>query len=667
MNSPVSPAGPTHEGKYRADIDGLRAIAVIAVLGFHAGIAGFGGGFAGVDVFFVISGYLISGIIFRSLEKGSFSFSEFYVRRINRIFPALIVVLVATMVFGWFFMFTRELPALGLHVVGGATFVSNFILWHDTGYFAAKSKPLLHLWSLAVEEQFYLIFPAVALAAWRFRWSVRWTLIALIEMSFVANLWAVRHDQVSAAFYFPVTRFWEILSGALLFDLQWKGVRSSRFVLRVGAMLSRLAPAVGLMLLIGAFAFADEAMAWPGAWALLPVAGTVLLISAGPDTLINRHVLGSRLLVGIGLISYPLYLWHYPLLVFARIVNEAQLLLWVRLLLLAASVGLAHITYRLIEIPIRFGSRKRRSAARLIVALAVCGAIGLAMKSSLIPARLDWSESRWTHKWGADREELPTGFTSDRNHMVMSSLSVGDSTNIVALVGDSHAQQYWPRVELLAERNPAHFPKVVYVGVSSCPPIAAVNVKGTSFDGHPYACDAAYRTEIAYASRRNVKTVIFSAFWEDYFINRYVFLSGDTLKRKVEITDSLADVAFSLFEQDVRGLVLAGKRVVFILPNPAAPIYTPSKLPRRLAGFRAKDVLPPIVRRDFVLRTSPVTNRLRAIARRTGAEVIDPVEALCGPTICPTKAPGGMPMYWDDDHLRAEYVRDFISYLDHLF
>ncbi len=167
---------------YRPDIDGLRALAVSIVIAFHAKATGFDGGFVGVDIFFVISGYLISGIISQALDKGTFRFATFYVRRIRRILPGLVMILFATALLGALFLYTKELRRLGQHIAAGATFVSNFVLVTEIGYFDLPDKPLLHLWSLAVEEQFYLIWPAIAFAAWEFRWSTRWTLVALIEI-----------------------------------------------------------------------------------------------------------------------------------------------------------------------------------------------------------------------------------------------------------------------------------------------------------------------------------------------------------------------------------------------------------------------------------------------------------------------------------------------------
>ncbi|MFA6121206.1 MAG: acyltransferase, partial [Sideroxydans sp.] len=201
--------------KYRADIDGLRAIAILAVVGFHAFPTWVKGGFIGVDVFFVISGFLISTIIFGSLSRDAFSFAEFYARRIKRIFPALFLVLVASFVFGWFALLADEYKQLGKHIAGGAGFVSNFVLWGESGYFdnAAETKPLLHLWSLGIEEQFYFVWPLLLWFAWKRRFNLLTIALVVAVVSFALNVFTVRSDPV-AAFYSPLTRFWELMVGS---------------------------------------------------------------------------------------------------------------------------------------------------------------------------------------------------------------------------------------------------------------------------------------------------------------------------------------------------------------------------------------------------------------------------------------------------------------------
>jgi peptidoglycan/LPS O-acetylase OafA/YrhL len=197
--------------KYRSDIDGLRAVAVIAVLGFHAFPEQAKGGFIGVDIFFVISGYLISSIIFAEVEAGKFSLRSFYSRRIQRIFPALLLVLISTLLFGWFTLFQHEYKQLSAHAAGGIGFVANLLLWNETGYFdnASELKPLLHLWSLGIEEQFYIFWPVLIGLGWKFRCNFLTVTIFITVGSFFLNLYTLKYGTLDSAFYLPQNRVWE--------------------------------------------------------------------------------------------------------------------------------------------------------------------------------------------------------------------------------------------------------------------------------------------------------------------------------------------------------------------------------------------------------------------------------------------------------------------------
>jgi peptidoglycan/LPS O-acetylase OafA/YrhL len=363
--------------KYRADVDGLRALAVAVVVAYHAFPAIVPGGFIGVDVFFVISGYLISSIIIGGLQDGRFTFTNFYARRIRRIFPALIVVLAACYAAGWFLLFADAYMQLGKHIAAGAGFVANFVLAREAGYFdnAGETKPLMHLWSLAIEEQFYLVWPLAAFLIWKGRLNFLIAAGVILTASMATNLDTVRRDLVGD-FYSPSTRFWELMAGTMLACLEVDAGRFSRrfaeALQQVRAMrMWRDAMALaGALLLIGATFGLDRTRHYPGAWAVLPVGGTFLLLAAGPDAWFNRAVWARRPLVWVGLISYPLYLWHWPLLSFARLLMNGTPPPLVRVGAVVVSVGLAWLTYRVIESPIRFGPRRALVVPLLCVALA---------------------------------------------------------------------------------------------------------------------------------------------------------------------------------------------------------------------------------------------------------------------------------------------------------
>lgn len=342
--------------KYRPDIDGLRAIAVLLVVFYHAFPTTFKGGFIGVDVFFVISGYLISGIILRQLETGSFSFKEFYARRFKRIFPALILVLFVCLIAGWILLFGDEFAALGKHIAAGAGFVANITYWSEAGYFdiSAGLKPLIHLWSLGVEEQFYLFWPLFLFLIYKFRSKkIVWIgVLSLLVVSFATNYF-VSIDNVTA-FYMPFTRFWELFVGFILAYL----IPHTKLTTGDTAIFRRCVPDILSFLgvtfiVVGAYYIKDDT--FNASWALLPTIGTLLMMAAGGKALINRYILSNPILVFIGIISYPLYLWHWPLLSFANIVTYGTVSLQVRIILVIISFVLAWLTYRFIEKPIRLG------------------------------------------------------------------------------------------------------------------------------------------------------------------------------------------------------------------------------------------------------------------------------------------------------------------------
>jgi peptidoglycan/LPS O-acetylase OafA/YrhL len=432
--------------RYRPDIDGLRAIAVMLVVNFHAFPEAMPGGFIGVDIFFVISGFLITGIIARELDQRRFSLVGFYNRRIRRIFPALIVVLAATLVLGWLWMLPAAYAQLSADVFVSAAFFSNIALLLQSGYFDIESgkKPLLHLWSLGIEEQFYLCWPLILMLAARLRLSILAAASVIALASFALNVALIGSNPV-ATFYLPFTRAWELLAGGAL-ACGW-----SRISQTAGA--SNWRASAGLLLIATAAAVLDTHRAFPGWWALLPVAGSVLLLSA-PAAWGCRHVLASRPLVWIGLISYPLYLWHWPLLVFFGIVKFGPLTLNERELILLTSTVLAGLTYWLVELPFRFG---RPSALRIaglcagMVVIAAAGGVvfaGGGFDSRLPPEIREMAEVRTDpSKWRVheclldlDREMSFADSCVDRDRRPLL-LIWGDSTAGSLIPGFRKAQQ----------------------------------------------------------------------------------------------------------------------------------------------------------------------------------------------------------------------------------
>ena len=335
------------------------------------------GGYVGVDIFFVISGFLISSILFTEMTEHRFSFTTFYGRRIRRIFPALAVCLAAVLAYGFVSLTPYELAQLGKHVFFGAGFLSDIVLWSESGYFdsAATYKPLLHLWSLGIEEQFYILWPALLWLAFRLKAKVGRLLAVLFLASFTINV-ALSITNISADFYLPVSRFWELLAGA---GLAWWCQISFP---KVRSWISF----AGLAALLTSVALFTAEMRFPGWLALLPVAGAVAVILAGPEATVNRIVFSNRAVVFVGLISYPLYLWHWPLISYAYVirVGKAPTPLMATALV-AASFLLAWATYRFIEYPVRFGAHRHRRTRSSPACVAALGACGLAVDRWWVP------------------------------------------------------------------------------------------------------------------------------------------------------------------------------------------------------------------------------------------------------------------------------------------
>jgi peptidoglycan/LPS O-acetylase OafA/YrhL len=338
--------------RYRPEIDGLRAVAIVPVILFHAGIASFRGGFVGVDVFFVISGFLITRIIIADLEAGSFSITRFYERRARRILPALFLVLAACSVFAWVWMVPSQLRLFARSLVAVSLFGSNVLLARTTGYFAdaAEENPLLHTWSLAVEEQYYLLFPVLLPWAWR-RGGMRWAtwMVGLLGCaSLVLAVWGAR-SYPRENFFLTPPRAWELMIGALLALLS----RRRPFTDYVGRAGRQGLAMVGLGLIGAAIALFDEGNPFPSEHALVPTLGAALVIAFGERSTLVGRVLSHSWVVGVGLVSYSAYLWHQPLFAFARIVTLDRVSTPAMLLLALVSLPLAVLTWHYVETPFR--------------------------------------------------------------------------------------------------------------------------------------------------------------------------------------------------------------------------------------------------------------------------------------------------------------------------
>ncbi|SFJ24185.1 acyltransferase family protein [Albimonas pacifica] len=363
---------------YRKEIDGLRTIAVGSVVLFHAGLPGFGGGFVGVDVFFVISGYLITAILLDDLDGGRFSILQFYERRARRILPALsLVIAVTSLVAVSGVMLPDQLTRYFQSVVATALFAANFFFWWSTDYFApdAEESPLLHMWSLAVEEQFYLLFPIVLFLVWRWRkgWTAPLMLVCVLASLGLAEI--ASREAPTANFYFPVTRVWELLAGSLV-AVRLRGGIPER------TALSPWLAALGLALVLASIVMVGGDFRYPSLWTVPSVLGTALLIRyARPDDPAG-WVLALAPMVFIGQLSYSIYLWHQPLLAFARISTFGHVELWVMLALSALTIPLSWLSWRFVEQPFRKGYSRRTIFSLSGVAIGAMIVVGAGIGTS---------------------------------------------------------------------------------------------------------------------------------------------------------------------------------------------------------------------------------------------------------------------------------------------
>jgi peptidoglycan/LPS O-acetylase OafA/YrhL len=508
--------------KYRPDIDGLRGIAVLLVVGFHAFPTLVRGGFIGVDVFFVISGYLISGIIVVGASQGNFSFYEFYGRRIRRIFPALLVALVCCIVYGWFFLLPHDFAQLGKHIAGGAGFISNFVLFSESGYFDAASdtKPLIHLWSLGIEEQFYIFWPfLIWLFCWR-RWNVLAFTLVLSIASFALNVADIKSEPV-ATFYLPQTRLWELLTGAVLAitslrrpAAQLSPKDETHVKSKNGSAWSRNARSIiGILCILIGLGLIDERVQFPGWWAALPTAGTALIISAGPQAWLNRILLSNAALVWFGLISFPLYIWHWPLLSMATLLRGEFPSRNIRIAIVGTSIAAAWITYRFVEMPIRFRRNGGKKAIALLVALGLVGYLGYrCYRNEGYPSRfpkivqeIDQFEHKYDHQ--AAWRERSCFLELDQSYSAFSACDPSQwlaDKPIIFIWGDSLAAQLYPGYERIYGGKFT----VVQRTASACAPIF-----DDAYNDRLPNCKAVNDYVIGLIKERKPNRVVLSARW----------------------------------------------------------------------------------------------------------------------------------------------------------
>jgi peptidoglycan/LPS O-acetylase OafA/YrhL len=612
---------------YRADIDGLRALAILPVVFFHADVSGFGGGFVGVDVFFVISGYLIASIIVRQLDAGDFSLAKFYERRVRRILPALLVMLLVTALLGTLLLYPREAKDYARSLVAATLFVSSLFFYQKSGYFdlEAGSQPLLHTWSLSVEEIFYIFFPLLMLILWRHyrRQSFGWVLIVAV-LSFGGAALALGTDPSSrAAFFLPPFRAWELMVGVLVALNPW---RLSR-----GMASANLLSLVGLSLIVLPVFFYSSATVFPGVAALLPCAGAALILLAGQrhPSLVGR-LLSWRPLVFLGLISYSLYLWHWPVLVYGRIWTGAPLQPGQAWLLIGLSLSLAVLSWRFIERPFR-GRSGILPGRRVFVAagLASLLLVGIGLYGE--------KTGGWLGRYPPELATILAAPYDNRDPRQGECLTTREDAEgcrygdqeappVMALWGDSFAAVYAP---VLGEAARGQGGSLLSLTMAACPP---------AFDWQPTRQswrDACRRFQTFALERLSatpgIHTVILAANFHDY----------------------LHDEGGAALPTALRGatarLLTAGKRVVLTYPVPRLGTHVPNRLADAiLAGEDPDRVRRPLA--EFLNDHRGVFALLASVPDAVGLIRLYPHEVLCPEGECRFYSEG-QPWYYDDAHL----------------
>ena len=616
----------TNPLKYRAYVDGLRAVAVLPVLFFHADL-GFTGGYVGVDVFFVISGFLITGLLLRDLDAGQFSIVKFWERRVRRIMPALAVVVLASLAAGWFLLLPQGFKELGESAVAQTLLTSNIYFWIKSwigvGYFTpdAEVKPLLHTWSLAVEEQFYLFFPLLLLALKRLaRHSIVPAILLLAGISFALSVWC-SYRYPSANFYFLPTRAWELLIGSFLAAIPLQQRISARW-------LTESLSWGGLLAIMCAVFFYDRETRFPGVTAILPCVGAALVIWTNGHTLTSvGKLLALRPVVFIGLISYSLYLWHWPVLVFFKYLTIDPLSLGQRLLLLLASLLLAVLSWKFVETPFRKRAiLKTRSQILAFggVATAVLLCAGLAIfKLHGVPSRVPAAALRY-----ANGEANRGDFMID---LGLKEALKGDFIELgtgnkekpidVFVWGDSHAMAVMPVLDILCKEHSVR-------GVAATHTLTAPLV-GFKTRSLKEASIVYNNSVVEFIRNKHVNNVVIVARWDVY---------GDTARLHGYLIDTIS----RLKDTDAKiWIVRQVPKQRWNVPRVLGVVVWRGGFPEKLGLSLAEY-------RDQFHHQDPIFEGLALEFPKV--TVLDPTALLATNNLCPV-AENGESLYWDDNHL----------------
>lgn len=662
--------------KYRSEIDGLRALAVIPVIFFHAGFTLFSGGFLGVDIFFVISGYLITGIILDEMKKGSFSLLNFYERRIRRILPALFFVCFICIPLAWFSFLPIAFKDFSQSILTVNLFTSNFLFWRESGYFGPITdlKPLLHTWSLAVEEQFYLVFPLLLLLLRKVSARVLISIIVILStLSLILSEFMGLYDPVANFFLLP-TRAWELGVGALLAISipTWKPIKQ---------VVAQILSITGLIMVSYSIFFFNKSTPIPGIYGLVPVLGTGLILAYANNQSLVGKLLGHKFFVGIGLISYSTYLWHQPIFAFARTFSLNTVTATTYWILIPMSLFFGFLTWKYIEKPFRNRSNFNRKQIFTGAALISILFIGFGLYGHFkggIPSRMS--------KTIAIYDE----FTNDKPlHSVDCLIKTNEPFKIpnekcifnpqyslnTVVWGDSHADSI---VDMFVSKISKYNSSVIELAYAACPPLVGFKVSHEITECHEFNT-----LSLDYILNSEVKIVVLLARWTIYlegspFNNQEGGIeSGDQVyglpidkDNDFILDENRVPVVGELYRRTIQGLLKSGKKVVLIYPVPEVAWNVPMYLAKsHLFNANKKEPLSTSYT-VFKERSANAYEQLDLLGQHKNLLRIYPEKVFCNTLLegrCLAEL-DSKPLYFDDDHLNsigsAMLAKEIIRHLE---
>lgn len=614
-------------------IDGLRALAIFSVLGFHFFPNWLKSGFIGVDIFFVISGYLLTNIVLNDLDNNNFSYIDFYLRRFKRIFPTLLLLFILYILFGWFILLEDEFYLLSKHILATIALIPNFVFWQEINYFdnVKYTKPFLHLWSLGVEFQFYILLPFLISYIYKKKYNIFFTFLIISFISFLINIVFMYFNQ-QFSFYSSVTRFWEFLIGALVgyffYVLKKKNIIFNLF-------LKNLLSIIGIILIFYGFFYIKE-LNFPGYYALIPAAGTALIIISGENAFINKAILSNNIVVWFGLISFPLYLFHWPMLTGFKLINDRLLHPEERVLIIVISILLSYLTYVFLEKKIKKNNNKS-FFIKLIILTLILAIVCILILTSFIKPRQNESDLSKIIEAKTDWVYPGNNFSKVWNKELRIFSSPGDNKEKTLYIGDSNVEQYAARLNYIV--NSRLNIAVIIGNQRNC------NLLLELISGNEIQCKEKILELKKIIKDPKVTKIVFVGFWLDY---------EKALTSDYNLTNFI--------ENEIHNK----KKIYFILNMPSGNELDPKNM---FKGSRLRKLEPKEIdtlffnKEDFLKRFSFVHSQIIKIANNIDAEIIDPLKILC-PNECPIFDLSKRPLYLNYNHMTSTYSRSSAKFID---